>query len=97
MRVSLKAMALAGGLIWGTALLGVGLLNLADRAYGTAFLQMLSSVYPWFHPTGTVTSVIVGTLWGILDGVLTGFVFAWLYNQIARLGYAGRKGQVIES
>ena len=73
MRLSLRAMALAGGLIWGAALLGVGLLNLADRAYGTAFLQMLSSVYPWFHPSGTVTSVIVGTLWGILDGVLTGF------------------------
>lgn len=96
MQISLGAMALAGGLIWGAALLGVGLLNLADRAYGTAFLQMLSSVYPWFHPSGTVTSVIVGTLWGMVDGFFTGFVFAWLYNQITRLGYAARKGQGTE-
>lgn len=80
MRLSLKAIALAGGLIWGGCILLVGLLNLAFPSYGNGFLEMLSSVYPWFHVSHTFGSVVIGTVEGFLDGAIGAFIFAWLYN-----------------
>jgi hypothetical protein len=84
MRLSTKAFAITSGLIWAGAILLVGVINLAAPFYGTAFLQLLSSVYPGFDFTRTFPDVLVGTLYGLIDGAVAGFVFAWLYNALAR-------------
>ena len=84
MRLSPKAMAISGGLLWGGALLFVGILNLAIPTYGTAFLAIASSVYPWFHGSGTVGDVLIGMADGLVDGAAAGFVFALFYNLIAK-------------
>jgi hypothetical protein len=80
MRLSLRATMLAGGLLWGGAILMVSLLNHARPDYGLSFLQMMSSIYPWFHLSHTVEGILVGTLDGFVDGALAGLLFAWLYN-----------------
>lgn len=80
MRLSLRATMLAGGLLWGGAILMVSLINHARPDYGLSFLQMMSSVYPWFHASHTITGILVGTLDGLVDGALAGLLFAWLYN-----------------
>lgn len=80
MPISWKGLAMASGLLWGGALLFVGLINLARPAYGLDFLQMTSSVYPWFHPSRRLGDVIIGTLDGLVDGLIAGVLFAWLYN-----------------
>jgi hypothetical protein len=83
MRLSFKAIALSGALLWGGAILLVGLINLASPGYGLSFLQMTSSVYPGFHASHTIGSVIVGTIDGFVDGAIAGLLFAWLYNSFA--------------
>ena len=80
MRLSLKAMVIAGGILWGGAILLVGVINLADPNYGTNFLQMTNSVYPWFHATHTFRSVLIGTLDAAVDGAVAALIFAGLYN-----------------
>lgn len=80
MRLSTKAMAIAFGLLWGGAILLVGLVNLASSSYGTAFLQMCSSVYPGFHASGRIGDAIVGAGYGLVDGAIAGWLFAWMYN-----------------
>jgi hypothetical protein len=80
MRLSLRATMLAGGLLWGGAILMVSLLNHARPDYGLSFLQMISSIYPWFHSSHTVEGILVGALDGFVDGALAGLLFAWLYN-----------------
>ena len=82
MRLSLRAMAISAGILWGGAILLVGLINLANPGYGVNFLQMTSSVYPWFHSTHTWTSVLIGTLDGAVDGALAAVIFAGLYNNL---------------
>ena len=84
MKFSVKGLALASGILWGVAMLGMGLVNLVWGSYGQQFLQTMSSVYPGYHATRSVVEVIVGTLYGVVDGVIGGAVFAWLYNQFAR-------------
>jgi hypothetical protein len=88
-KLSIRGMTFAGALLWGGCLLFVGLLNLGLPAYGTNFLQMMSSVYPWFHASRSFGDVLIGTADGLVDGAVAGFLFAWLYN-----AFAGRPGQL---
>lgn len=83
MRLSVRALAIASALVWGGSLLLVGLINLAAPSYGTEFLRGLSSVYPGFHAAHTFASVIIGTIYGLVDGFIGGSLFGWLYNCFA--------------
>ncbi|MBI4905722.1 MAG: hypothetical protein HY820_18965 [Acidobacteria bacterium] len=46
----------------------------------------MSSVYPGYGATPTVAGVLAGTIWGILDGGVAGFLFGWLYNRFLAWG-----------
>jgi hypothetical protein len=85
MRLSAKGLAIAAGLLWGAAILCVGIIHMADPNYGVNFLQMTSSVYPGFHSAGTIGRLAIGTVEGIVDGAITGLVLAWLYNAFTRV------------
>jgi hypothetical protein len=61
----------------------VALVNLGWPAYGRAFLEFWGSVYPGVHADQTVGSLLLATLYGLLDGGIGGAIFAWLYNCFA--------------
>lgn len=86
MKLSLKGLTIASGLLWGGCLLCAGLTNLAVPSYGTSFLQAMSSVYPWFHASRTIGDILIGTLDGFVDGAVAGLLFGWLYNIFAVIG-----------
>jgi hypothetical protein len=89
MRLSLRALALTFGLLWGGAMLCVGVTNLIAPGYGMDFLKAMSSVYPGFEASRTALDVVVGTVYGLLDGAFGGALLGWLYNTFAgRLGTA---------
>ncbi len=68
MRISVKALALALGLVWGGGIAFVGLVHLAVPGYGTAFLEFTSSIYPGFHAARSFGDALVGIAWGLADG-----------------------------
>jgi hypothetical protein len=86
MILSTKALALACATLWGGCLLLVGIVNAVFPSYGGEFLRLMNSVYPGYQPTPTPTGVIVGGIWGFLDGGVAGFLAAWLYNLFLRWG-----------
>jgi len=86
MKFNTKALAVTSGVLWGLAMLVTGLGNLIWGNYGRQFLQTMSSVYPGYHATRSVSEVVVGTLYGVVDGLVGGAIFAWLYNQFAKPG-----------
>jgi hypothetical protein len=49
--------------------------------YGVAFLELMDGLYPGYAPGG-FGSVIMGSLYALVDGAIGGAVFAWLYNRI---------------
>jgi hypothetical protein len=49
MKLSIKGLALASGILWGVAMLGMGLANLIWSGYGQQFLQTMASVYFGYH------------------------------------------------
>jgi hypothetical protein len=62
----------------------VALANLIWPSYGRAFLELTASLYPGYQPGSGWGSVITGTLYGLVDGAVSGAVFAWLYNLFAQ-------------
>jgi hypothetical protein len=83
MRVSLKAITLSSAILWGFAMLLVGLIHMADPSYGGAFLGIMSSVYPGADTAPTLGRILLGTLYGIVDGGVVGFLFGWLYSMFS--------------
>ncbi len=53
MKLNTKALALASAILWGLAMLLMGLANLIWGSYGQ-FLQIMSSVYPGYHATAAL-------------------------------------------
>lgn len=85
MKLSIKGMSVTLAIIWGIlAMFLTGLANLIWPGYARAFLEVMASVYPGYHATASFGQVIVGTLYGLLDGAVAGAVFAWLYNRFAQ-------------
>ena len=84
MRLSVFALASTAGVFWGGAILVVALANLIWPSYGRAFLELAASIYPGYQPGTGWGSVITGTLYGLVDGAVSGAVFAWLYNLLAQ-------------
>lgn len=85
MRLDVKALATAFGLLWGGTVLLMGMGHLLWPTYGGAFLDVVASIYPGYQ-VGGVGSVIVGTLYGVVDGAAGGAILAWLYNAAAGSG-----------
>ncbi|MFO7606556.1 MAG: bacteriophage holin [Desulfurivibrionaceae bacterium] len=81
MKLDVKAFALTAAILWG---LGIFVFTwwviFFDGAMGEptiiAMLYRGYSITPW--------GSIVGLLWGFLDGLVCGALFAWLYNRLAR-------------
>ena len=82
MKLNIKALAIASGAIWGSAMLMVGLANMMWPGYGAAFLEVVSSLYPGYEPGG-FGQAINGTLYAVVDGAIGGAIFAWIYNLFA--------------
>lgn len=83
MKLDVRALTLAVGLFWGAAIFIVASANLMWPSYGRAFLDVAASLYPGYHPTAGIGSVIMATLYAFVDGAISGAVFGWIYNLFA--------------
>lgn len=80
MKLSVKGFALTAGILWG---LSVFLLTLMSLWYGRGgHLGLLSLVYIGY--TVSYVGSLVGLAYGFVDGMITGALFAWLYNRFAK-------------
>lgn len=79
-KLSVKAFGIAFSILWGFAVLMVGICNFVWMGYGENFLALVSSIYPFYQLDGTLGSVVIGTAWALLDGFIGGMILAWLYN-----------------
>ncbi len=80
MKLNIKALSLTVAIVWGGSILLVGLGNLMVNTYGVAFLEVAASIYPGYQAASSLGDVIVGTLYGLVDGFIGGLIIGWLYN-----------------
>ena len=84
MRLNVIALSITSGLLWGAAILIVASAHAIWPSYGGAFLELASSVYSGYDPVPGIGSIIIGTLYGLVDGAIAGAIFGWLYNFLTR-------------
>jgi hypothetical protein len=85
MRLSPRALMIAGAIVWGGyGIFLTGLANIVAPPYGEHFLLTMSSVYPGYHANRSFVDLLVGTAYGAADGGIGGFLIAWIYNRFAR-------------
>lgn len=83
MRLSIRSLAITCAILWGGCVLLLAIANAIWSGYAVAFLQAVDSVYPGYRAGGGLGSVIVGTLYAIVDGAVAGILFGWIYNRFA--------------
>ena len=82
MQLSIKNFAISCSIIWGLAILIISTSNFIWPTYGGVFLTVVASIYPGYEAMQGVNSIIVGTLYAIVDAGIGGAIFAWLYNSL---------------
>ena len=83
MKLSIKALVITAAILGGGEVFICGIANMIWPNYAAAFLQLLDSVYPGYHATGSFGSVIVATLYAVVDVVICAALFGWIYNKLA--------------
>lgn len=81
MKLNVKALALAVGIVWGLAIFLVTYWFLVFGYEGNT-LAKLSNVY--FGYSVTWYGAFVGLIWGFVDGLIGGALLAWLYNKFGK-------------
>ena len=80
MKLSVKGIAITSAIIWSLAVFLVGGANVMWPSYGSAFLEVVSSIYPGYQTGTGAPGVFIGTLYAAVDAGIGGAVFAWVYN-----------------
>ncbi|HEX9727554.1 MAG TPA: hypothetical protein VGA37_03495 [Gemmatimonadales bacterium] len=83
MSLNIKALAITTGVLTAACVFLVGVGNLIWESYGAAFLQLVASLYPGYDGPAGFGSVLVVTLYALVDGAVCGAVFGWCYNMVA--------------
>ena len=83
MKLNLKALTIASAIGWGACFLLVAVANVVWPPYGESWLQLGQSIYPGYNGPAGFGSVIIVTIYAVLDGAVAGAVVAWLYNTFA--------------
>ena len=81
MKLTIKAFALACGLVWGLGLFLLTWWIIAIEGV-TEEVPFIGRIYRGYNitPLGS----FIGLIWALIDGAIGGAIFAWLYNLIAR-------------
>jgi len=79
-KLSVRALIIAGALLEALSFLFVSLVNLILPPYGGALLALLTFLYPGYDPTTGPISALVGTIYSLIAGGVAGALFGWLYN-----------------
>ncbi len=81
MKLSVKALALTSGILWGASVC-LATLWLLIMGYDGRLISQLDHFYLGY--TFSAVGAFVGLAWGFVDGAVCGAVFAWLYNKLAK-------------
>lgn len=79
MKLKISAFAMTTGLVWGLGLFMITWwIIFFDGSTGETLL--IGKVYRGYNVSALGS--LVGLAWGLVDGIIGGAIFAWLYNKI---------------
>lgn len=83
MKLRVRALAVAGGTVWGLYIFLATIWMMWFRDAAT--VDLFANLYPGYATT--YPGAFVGLLWGFFDGAVCGALLAWLYNRFHHYFY----------
>jgi hypothetical protein len=80
MKLNVKSFALTCGLLTGFGLLFLTLWIILFEG-ATEQVTFIGKIYRGYNIS--ITGGLIGLVWGFVDGLIGGLIFAWLYNLLA--------------
>jgi len=80
MKLNVKAFGLTCGILWGLTILITTFWILIVGSQGRTLIK-LSTFY--FGYSVSIGGAFIGLIWGFVEGLICGAIFAWLYNKLA--------------
>jgi hypothetical protein len=80
MKLNIKAFGLTCGILWGLLVLLSTYWIIVTGSAGNT-LALLHKFY--FGYSVSWLGGIIGLIWGFVDGLICGAIFAWLYNKLS--------------
>lgn len=80
-KLDVKALGLALGIVWGSALFFMGLMIMFFK-WGSEFIELMGTMYVGYRATWPGS--IIGFFRGFIDAGIAGLLIAWLYNKFSR-------------
>ena len=80
MKFALGPLTLTCAILWGGTVFLCGVANMLWPPYAETFLQLIDSIYPGYEASGSFGSVVIGTLYAVVDGAVGALIFGCLYN-----------------
>lgn len=82
MKLSIKGLAMAGGLTWAIGVFVGGLVAFSAPDWGIQYMQLLGAIFPGVEEL-TMSALLVATTYALVEGAAGCAVFAWIYNRFA--------------
>jgi hypothetical protein len=77
MKLNPRAFALSAGILWGLSVFVITIWLVIIGSAGTT-LALLHKFYLGYSVS--IAGAFIGLIWGFIDGLIVGFIFAWIYN-----------------
>lgn len=81
MKLNLKALGFAAGIIWGVAVFLLTLVSIGS-GYADKALKGVASIYPGYSVS--IGGSFIGLVYGFVDGFVTAVIFGLIYNVFAK-------------
>ena len=81
MKLSIKALGLTSGILWGLTVFIITLWIIVIDSPGNT-LGLLHKFY--FGYSVSWAGAFIGLVWGFVDGLICGSILAWLYNLLVK-------------
>lgn len=82
MKLSIKALAITGAILWGIYMFLAALLakaNIEIIWFSNKIFDLLVSIYPGL--SATIGGAFIGLIWGAVCGAICGGILSWVYNR----------------
>ena len=81
-RLRALPLALTLGIVWGAALLLIGIVTAYTDKYGHDFVEVCGSIYYGYGPGHG--AAFIGLAWGFADAFIGTLIVVWLYRLICK-------------
>ncbi len=82
MKLEIKRVAIAGGIMWALCLFVTTLVSVFVGGFAKAFLDGIASIYPGYSIS--IVGSFIGLIYGFLDVFIGVYIFAWIYKMVRK-------------